>query len=1228
MARRGIACRVHSKLTLLCKYKNVVTQQSESFVFEPTILPQLSVDLIIGLHTIFAYYLFYKLISMPAPAAENQRPVAPTHKDYAHVATNAAPNRVGWIQGRSTEIEEGCKRPIIAATRLPPQNGVGYERMRHDVEGNPRQSPESHSDGEACGVTPASLKAEKDPVAAAFMSEQKCVSCAELCNTEHVSLQVNGAQSTRLVGSSEIFGPREEGLSDEPDHFDQGTFLPDLSLRPDDTPDLDVIDSIYLEGSEAFRLRLRTMLGGYRDTFARSVRRDPAKVAPMELEVDADKLKQARLSGRARPFSEQRLATLRTMLADLLRLGVVRSSKEARGSQVLLVAKKGTTKLRFCIDYRAINDATKSPEGWPIPNIAEMLREIGRKEGRIFGVMDLTAGYHQTPIRESDKHWTAFITPDGMYEWNRVPMGIKAAPSYFSRQIMSEVLGELLYKIVISYLDDLIIWGADEDEFLHNLQQVLDRLRAKGITLNPDKCRFGLTKVEFVGHTIDGSTGETHFTRDKLDRVRDFPRPQTKGELKQFIGLANYFRAHVAKMSSKTHLMDQLLGGYQTRIRHNKLNWTPEAIQSFEQVRHDIDTCPKLSFINPAWRIWLRTDASNFGIGAYLFQINESGEEIPIEFLSKSLTLGQDLKWSVPEKEAYAIFYAIKKWDHLLRDVRFILETDHENLTYLNFEGTDKVRRWKMLVMEFDFDIKFLAGVKNGVADAFSRLCINNRLEWKHRVEDEAASAGGGVGPDAAEAEDMGDGLASELVGMLHEMEEDMFAVDDEVSIPEDIRAQIKLAHNAMVGHSGVQRTVLKLKRLGSSFPNMRDWVDKYIKQCPVCQKEDCRTFPVGVTPFTSATYKAMQRIQVDSIGPLPSTEEGFTFVFVMIDTFTRWVMLYPLESTGGKECLRAMIQHIGIFGAPSMMVSDGGSQIVNATIKEALNILNVEHHINVAYSSEENGIVERSNKEVMRYLRAICFDERRGSDWATVLPFAQRICNTEVISSMGYAPATLVFGTAINLDRGILTPNSLADCAHTALTPYVKQLVDCQRHSLQVAAKIQQDLDREHVAARGTTVTEFAVGSYVLVEFPDKGVRKGPPNKLMTHLKGPMVVLSSKGSDYAVRDLSTNVVKHVHAGRLRPFHYDPAVTDPKEVAAADIGEFYVEAIVDHKPKGFKRPPRAELKFLIKWLGYDASENSWEPWKNLRTNIIVHAYCRANNMTSIVSKAFDDSESN
>lgn len=684
-------------------------------------------------------------------------------------------------------------------------------------------------------------------------------------------------------------------------------------------------------------------------------------------------------------------------------------------------------------------------------------------------------------------------------------------------------------------------------------------------------------------------------------------------------------------MSAKTHQLDQLLCKYTARSRHNKLNWTAETVGAFERVKKDIDECPKLTFINPAWRIWVRTDASNFGIGAYLFQIDDEGLEIPIEFLSKSLTLAQDLKWSVPEKEAYAIFYALKKWQHLLRDVRFVLETDHENLTYLNFEGTDKVRRWKMLVMEFDFDIRFLAGKKNGIADAFSRLCGNNRLKWKQAQEFESTSGGGGDGDDVRELEEDDDvNEVTEMMEQLFELEEDMCPLDEEVAIPDDIRDQIKQAHNALVGHSGVQRTVLKLRRLGSTFPNMRDWVDKFVKQCPVCQKEDCRTFPVGVTPFTLATYKAMQRLQLDSIGPLPATEEGFSHILVFIDTFTRWVMLFPTESTSAKECMRALIQHIGIFGVPAEVVTDGGSQLLNTTVKETLTLLEVEHHVNVAYSSEENGIVERANKEVMRHLRAICFDQRRGADWAVVLPFAQRICNAEVISSMGYAPATLVFGTAINLDRGILTTNQMSSCDHIDVSPYVAQLIACQRHSLQVAAQSQLDLDAAHISARGggVDVTEFGVGSYVLVEYPDKGPRKkAPPNKLMTHLKGPMVVISSRGSEYTVRDLSTNVDKYVNVMRLRPFRYDPTRIDPKEVAAADDSVFYVEAIRDHLPKGYKRPRKGDLKFLVKWFGYDETENTWEPWSELTRNTIVHAYCRANGMTGVVSKAYDPSDS-
>jgi len=302
------------------------------------------------------------------------------------------------------------------------------------------------------------LQTELDPATGCLRGAVEC-----LCSAE----STHGESSTLLLSSADYFDRLEDSDEDEPREFEPTTsILPQLSeMSLDDSPKLDVLKSIIVEGGESRKMRIRLLLEQKRKAFSRSVREEPAHVSPMHLEVDYDKLKKAKLSGRARPLSEIKLAKLRDMLAKLLRYKVIRVSKQATGSQVLLVVKKGTSELRFCIDFRAINDATASEEGWPIPNIAELLREIGAHGGSIFGVMDMTSGYHQTPLTEESKKWTAFVTPEGMYEWNRVPMGIKAAPSYFSRELQNTVLYDLLHKIVLSYLDDLIVWGQMRTNF-------------------------------------------------------------------------------------------------------------------------------------------------------------------------------------------------------------------------------------------------------------------------------------------------------------------------------------------------------------------------------------------------------------------------------------------------------------------------------------------------------------------------------------------------------------------------------------------------------------------------------------------------------------------------------------------------------------------------------------------------------------------------------------------
>ena len=341
LASRGVCIPVRNKLKLVCEYVNVETKSNDQFIFEATILPQLRVDLIIGLRTCFFRELFYKMIVMP------RRPP----KEHGANSTAHVPlMREETIQLRGKEIEKGTQEGESMAVESEPPVSASEPRHEEGLKDNPPQSLlRHHRPSGATRRHTYSFKTARDPVASAKTGEQKCVPCEELYIAATGRLSI-GDQSTRACRSSEFFGPADSGMDDEPDQFEKSSLIPDLpseaTASHDGTPDPDVFASTHIEGSAEFTLRLRALLEEFRDRFARSVNEDSAKVAPMELKVDADKLRNARLSGRARPMSEVKLAELRVMLNDLLRLGVIRHSKETKSSQALLVAKKGTKKLR------------------------------------------------------------------------------------------------------------------------------------------------------------------------------------------------------------------------------------------------------------------------------------------------------------------------------------------------------------------------------------------------------------------------------------------------------------------------------------------------------------------------------------------------------------------------------------------------------------------------------------------------------------------------------------------------------------------------------------------------------------------------------------------------------------------------------------------------------------------------------------------------------------------
>ena len=485
----------------------------------------------------------------------------------------------------------------------------------------------------------------------------------------------------------------------------------------------------------------------------------------------------------------------------------------------------------------------------------------------------------------------------GVYEWLRVPMGLKGAGSYFQEKMATIVLAGLVYINCELYLDDVLVYAKTEQEFLDNLRTIFERFRKFNVTLNPDKCELGLSQVEFVGHLLN-SEGLS-FTKDKKSNVENFSLPEYKKQLKSFLGLGNYFRNHVRNHSLLVYPLQQMLMGYSKAVRNNKLSWTPELIKQFEVVKEAVGNCQTLRFVDHQYPLYLQTDASDYGIGAYLFQKIFEEDDHPIMFISKSLNK-QQLRWSTPEKECYAIVNALQKMEHFLRDTHFILQTDHNNLTRIYTTGSPKVLRWKLLIQEFSFTIEHLPGVDNVVADNFSRLCpISDTVEYLALMGEVEL-----VAPLATSCDE------------IVELTEQEFR-----KIPKKIYKQISDVHNSVAGHHGVSRTLGKLSRSGVRFDNMRETIRQFIAQCPCCQKMSQIKVPIHTSPFTLATYTPMTRINFDYMGPYPPDDDGKRFILVVIDTCTRFVELYATKAANSSETARAHLQHVGRYGTPTVLL-------------------------------------------------------------------------------------------------------------------------------------------------------------------------------------------------------------------------------------------------------------------------------------------------------------------
>ena len=371
----------------------------------------------------------------------------------------------------------------------------------------------------------------------------------------------------------------------------------------------------------------------------------------------------------------------------MLEKGIIRESTSPWSSPIILVKKKDG-EMRFCVDYRKLNSVTVG-HAHPLPRVDDILDSLGNSH--YFSTLDLKSAYWQISVEEKDRHKTAFVTQRGLFEFNRMPFGLVNAPTTFQRGF---------------------------NEHYNRLKTVLERLRSHNLRVKLAKCTIAAPQVAFLGHvvTVSGIMPDPA----KIEAVNNITSPRNIRDIRSFLGLTGYYRKFIPGFSSIAMPLLQLTQ------KAAQFNWTHACEQVFQRLKHLLCSAPILAYSDFSQAFILQTDASDYGVGAVLSQLDELGNEKVIAYASKALS-PREQKYSTTEKEAFAVVFGTAHFRVYLLGRHFKLVTDHSALRWLHtMEAKGRLARWIMDLQEFDFSVAHRAGRIHNNADALSRLVQAN----------------------------------------------------------------------------------------------------------------------------------------------------------------------------------------------------------------------------------------------------------------------------------------------------------------------------------------------------------------------------------------------------------------------------------------------------------------------------------------------------------------------